>query len=124
VVAQLYRRLAFARPGAINGDVVDSFTSHYRTLASGRRVLTTGRRLLPELADPFRLERVACPVLLVWGDRDRMVTHHGAEVVTAALPETTYVLFEGCGHCPQVEEPERFVQELCAFAEAPAARAA
>jgi pimeloyl-ACP methyl ester carboxylesterase len=124
VVAQLYRRLAFARPGAMNGDVVNSFTSHYRTLASGRRVLATGRRLLPELADAFRLERVACPVLLVWGDRDRMVTHHGADVVTAALPDTTYVLFEGCGHCPQVEEPERFVQELCAFAEAPAARAA
>jgi pimeloyl-ACP methyl ester carboxylesterase len=124
VTAQVYRRLAFARPGAIDGDVVSSFTSHYRTLATGRRVLATGRRLLPELTDPFRLERVRCPMLLVWGDRDRMVTHHGAEQVTAALPDTTYVLLEGCGHCPQVEEPDRFVEELCAFAEAPAERVA
>lgn len=122
VVAQVYRQLAFAR--ATNGDIVDSFTSHYRSLATGRRVLDTGRRLLPELEDPFRLDRVRCPVLLIWGDRDRLVTYRGAELVTAALPNTKHVLFEGCGHCPQIEEPDRFAEELCAFAETPAARAA
>lgn len=123
-MAQLYRQIAFARPGRIDDEVVAAFTRHYRSLATGRRVLATGRRLLPELADPFRLDRIRCPVLLIWGDRDRLVSHAGAASVTAALPETTYVLLEGCGHCPQVEEAERFVQELCAFAEAPAARAA
>jgi pimeloyl-ACP methyl ester carboxylesterase len=122
VVAQFYRRIAFAR--AMNGEVVAAFTSHYRSLSTGRRVLATGRRLLPELEDPFRLERVRCPVLLIWGDRDRLVTHRGAELVTAALPDTTFVLFEGCGHCPQVEEPERFVAALCAFADTASARAA
>jgi pimeloyl-ACP methyl ester carboxylesterase len=123
-VAQVYRQLAFAHPRSIPGDVVAAFTSHYRSLAAGRRVLATGRRLLPELADPFQLERIACPVLLVWGDHDRMVTHRGADQVRAALPDTTYVLIEDCGHCPQVEAPERLVDELCTFAGAPARRAA
>ena len=119
-----YRQLAFARPRAIEGEVVAAFTSHHRDRATVARYLDTGRRLLPELRDPFRLDRVACPVLLVWGDRDRMVTHRGAQRVTDALPGTTYELIDGCGHCPQVEEPDRFVDLLLAFADAPAARAA
>lgn len=123
-MAQLYRQIAFHRPGRIGDDVVSAFAGHYRSLATGRRVLATGRRLLPELADPFRLERVTCPVLLIWGDRDRLVTHEGAALVMAAIPHTNHVLFEGCGHCPQVEEPARFVEELCAFADSLWARAA
>jgi pimeloyl-ACP methyl ester carboxylesterase len=123
-MAQLYRQLAFAQQGRVTDDMVAAFTGHYRTLATGRRILATGRRLLPELADPFRLDRVRCPVLLIWGDRDRMVTHEGSRLVTEAIPHTSYVLFEGCGHCPQVEEPARFVEELVRFAAAPAARAA
>lgn len=123
-MAQVYRQLAFARQERVGDDVVASFTAHYRSLATGRRVLATGRRLLPELVDPFRLDRVRCPVLLIWGDRDRMVTPQGARLVTEAIPHTTYVLLEGCGHCPQVEEPERFVEELIRFAAAPTARAA
>ena len=42
------------------------------------RMLDNGRRLLPELRRRSSCERIACPVLLVWGDRDRMVTHRGA----------------------------------------------
>jgi pimeloyl-ACP methyl ester carboxylesterase len=55
------------------------------------------------------------PVLLIWGDRDRMVTHEGARHVLDALPDTTYILLDGVGHCPQVEAPERFVDALEAF---------
>jgi pimeloyl-ACP methyl ester carboxylesterase len=124
VVGVVYRRLAFARSPANQGEIVRSFTAHHRDPRALARYLDVGRRMLPELQDPFALERVRCPVLLVWGDRDRMVTHRGAQRVTDALPETTYELFEGCGHCPQVEEPDRFVETLVAFSDAPAARAA
>ena len=60
------------------------------------------------------------PVLLVWGDRDRMVPPAGARHVLAALPDVEHVLLEGCGHCPQLEEPERLSTLLLAFAAAPA----
>ena len=62
--------------------------------------------------DNFALADIACPVLLIWGDRDRMVTHEGSRHILDALPETTYVLLDGVGHCPQVEAPERFVAAL------------
>jgi pimeloyl-ACP methyl ester carboxylesterase len=44
-----------------------------------------------------------------------MVTHEGSRHVLEALPDTTYTLLAGVGHCPQVEAPERFVDALEGF---------
>ena len=63
-------------------------------------------------------------MLLIWGDRDRMVSHSGAQRVLDALPDTGYELLEGVGHCPQVEAPERVVALLLEFLAAPAQRVA
>jgi pimeloyl-ACP methyl ester carboxylesterase len=114
-VGEAYRNLAFARPRAVPAETVTAFTAHIRDRGTAARYLSTAQRMLPELRDPFHLERISCPVLLVWGERDRMVTHRGAQRVVDALPETTYELLPGCGHCPQVEEPQRFVDILMKF---------
>jgi pimeloyl-ACP methyl ester carboxylesterase len=112
VVGQAYRALAFAAPRRAAAEVVGSFTAQLRSRDAVAAVLANGRRLLPELHDCFTLEQVRVPVLLVWGDHDRMVTHEGARHIVEALPDTTYVLLDGVGHCPQVEAPERFLTAL------------
>jgi pimeloyl-ACP methyl ester carboxylesterase len=114
-VGEAYRQLAFANPRKAAREVVRAFTDHHRDRASVVRALDNGRRVLPELDMPFALERVRCPVLLVWGDRDRMVTHRGARLVTEAVPDTTYELLEGVGHCPQVEAADRVAELLLGF---------
>jgi pimeloyl-ACP methyl ester carboxylesterase len=124
VVGEAYRQLAFARPRSAAREVVSSFTSHFRDRRAVAGYLDVGRRLLPELHEPFRLAQVGPPVLLVWGDRDRMVPSRGARRVVAALPETTYELLEGIGHCPQVEAADRVTELLLQFLAAPARRAA
>jgi pimeloyl-ACP methyl ester carboxylesterase len=116
VVGEAYRALVFARPRAAAGEVIAAFTGHHRTREAVAAMLANGRRLLPELHGCFALDRVDVPVLLVWGDRDRMVAHTGARHIVDALPATTYVLLDGVGHCPQVEAPERFVAALEDFA--------
>jgi pimeloyl-ACP methyl ester carboxylesterase len=124
VVGEAYRQLAFARPRAAAGDVVTSFTRHFRDRRAVAGYLDSGRRMLPELNDPFRLGDVRVPVLLVWGDRDRMVSHKGSRRVLDALPDTTYELLEGVGHCPQVEAADRVAELLEEFLARPARRAA
>jgi len=75
------------------------------------RFLDVGRRMLPELnLDAFKLDDITVPVLLVWGDRDRMVSHSGARHVLEAVPQARYVELDGCGHCPQLEATERLLE--------------
>ena len=114
-VAEVYRRVAFHRPRAVDPKVVSSFASHFRDRPTAARFLATGRRLYPELADCFRLDRVACPVLVVWGKQDRMVHAKGADLLVDAVPGVRVELLEGCGHCPQLEMPDRFAELLLAF---------
>ncbi|HEY8866593.1 MAG TPA: alpha/beta fold hydrolase [Solirubrobacteraceae bacterium] len=114
-VGRVYRTLAFHRQRDIDGKVVSLFTGHHRDRATVARYLETARRLLPELKDPFALSAIECPLLVVWGDRDRMVAPSGAQRVLEALPETEVELIEGCGHCPQIEEADRVVELLLEF---------
>jgi pimeloyl-ACP methyl ester carboxylesterase len=79
--------------------------------------------VIPELRDPFELERISCPVLLIWGEQDVMVFQTGAGRVVEAAEDARLELIDDCGHCPQLECPERLTSLLLDFA-APVARAA
>jgi pimeloyl-ACP methyl ester carboxylesterase len=114
-VARLYRTLAFAVPDAVEDAVVSAFTAHHADRATVARYLNTAHRLLPELHQPFELGRIAVPVLVVWGDRDRLVFHRGAEQILSMVPGARLELLTGIGHCPQVEAPERFTKLLLEF---------
>jgi pimeloyl-ACP methyl ester carboxylesterase len=114
-VGRVYRSLAFARPREVERGVVAAFCSHISSRRDVVRLWATGRRLLPELRDPFRLDRIRCPVLLVWGDCDRMVYTTGAERVLAEVASTGYEVVEDCGHCPQIEAPDRLARLLLDF---------
>jgi pimeloyl-ACP methyl ester carboxylesterase len=99
----------------VDRGVVSAFTWHHRHRATVAGYLETAHRLLPELHDPYDLARIASPVLVVWGDRDRLVFHRGAQRILRAVPGSRLELLRGVGHCPQVEAPERFTQLLLGF---------
>ena len=123
-VAEVYRRIAFHSPGAVERKVIDAFTSHFADQRTVAGYLATGRALLPELREPFRLERIECPVLIVWGEKDAMVYPKGAQRVIDTVPGARLELLDECGHCPQVECPERFCELLLEFPPLPLADAA
>lgn len=123
-VARLYRQLAFATPSSVDAAVVSAFTWHLRHRASVARHLDIAHRLIPELRQPFELERISAPVLLVWGDRDRLVFPRGADRVLETVTGSRLELLEGVGHCPQIEAPDRFVELLLKFSPEPHAAAA
>ncbi|MCK9248384.1 MAG: alpha/beta hydrolase [Solirubrobacteraceae bacterium] len=106
VISQIYRQLAFAHPMRARRDVVTRHASHFHSRRDVRRLLHTGQRLMEELDDPFAFDRVSCPVLVVWGDRDRMVPHPGGRELVAALPDGRLELLPGVGHSPQIEATE------------------
>jgi pimeloyl-ACP methyl ester carboxylesterase len=107
-VGRAYRSLAFTKPSAVDPTAVASFTRHMADRRDVIRVLATGRRLKPELQDAacFRLARIGCPVLLVWGDADKMVYPSGSERILREVAGARFEVIPSCGHCPQVERPD------------------
>lgn len=67
------------------------------------------RELLARVADS------GIPVLVVWGDDDRILPPHHLEAAAAALPRARTHLFVDAGHMPQVEKAEEFAALAGAF---------
>lgn len=119
VVGRVYSNLVFSSPGQADPEAIASFTRHIPSVSRGSEILDIGRRLLPELENsPFQLDRIVCPLLLIWGDRDRMVFTGGAERVLRTVPYSDIEVIPKCGHCPQLELPARLAQMLLDFPEA------
>ncbi len=55
------------------------------------------------------------PVQLVWGSRDSVIPVSHAEMAHAAMPGSRLELFEGSGHFPFHDDPDRFVEVVEQF---------
>ena len=55
-----------------------------------------------------RLPEIACPTLVVWGDRDRLVPLRDADVFVELIPDAHKVVFEDTGHMSMLERPAAF----------------
>ncbi|MGY1692337.1 alpha/beta fold hydrolase [Geodermatophilus sp. SYSU D01105] len=81
-----------------------------------RAFLTAARSLLLLLADPRLIRRamagIDVPVLLVHGDRDRLVPVSAARDVARRHPTWEYVEMAGVGHVPQLQCPEQLAKHV------------
>jgi len=62
-----------------------------------------------------RLEHIACPTLIVWGDRDRLVPLRDADEFEHLIPDARKIVYADTGHVPMLERPERFNADVAAF---------
>lgn len=62
-----------------------------------------------------RLPEIACPTLVVWGDRDRLISVRDADTFMALIPNARKVIFSDTGHMAMLERPARFNALLAQF---------
>jgi pimeloyl-ACP methyl ester carboxylesterase len=62
-----------------------------------------------------RLGEIVCPTLIVWGDRDRVITVRDAERFAELIPGSRKVIFEDTGHAAMFERPAEFNELLAEF---------
>ena len=55
------------------------------------------------------------PTLIVWGSKDRMIPAWHALTAQRAIPDCRVELFEGAGHFPHLDDPDRFARVLREF---------
>jgi pimeloyl-ACP methyl ester carboxylesterase len=82
-------------------------------LATTRAVIDPGGQTVTAwhhlpLAEPV-------PVLLVWGARDRIIPSWHAVTAQQGFPGSRVEIFEGAGHFPHLDQPERFAAVLREF---------
>ena len=65
--------------------------------------------------DVEELDRIAAPVLLVWGDADPLVDRAAQEDLLARLSTVELAAWPGVVHTPRWEDPARFAAEVAAF---------
>ncbi|ROR91970.1 alpha/beta fold hydrolase [Nocardioides aurantiacus] len=55
------------------------------------------------------------PTLIVWGTKDHMIPAAHAVAAQEAVPDCQVELFEGAGHFPHLDDPDRFARVLRGF---------
>ena len=88
----------------------DTRQAFFRTL---RAVVDLGGQAVTATDRLYLASQV--PTLIVWGDRDPFIPVSHAVAAHEVMPGSRLEVFEGVGHFPHCEAPERFVDVLVDF---------
>ena len=90
-----------------DGEIRHSFVRTLRGIVDhrGQRVSATDRLYLMN----------DIPCLLIWGDHDRIIPVEHGRLAHRAMAASQLAIFEGSGHFPHVDHPERFARTVHAF---------
>ncbi|MBL0388722.1 alpha/beta hydrolase [Tumebacillus sp. ITR2] len=61
------------------------------------------------------LSNCTIPTLIVFGTQDSLITMEMTERTRDAIPGSQVVLYEGIGHSPNIEAPQRLIDDVTAF---------
>ncbi|MFQ6027146.1 MAG: alpha/beta fold hydrolase [Dehalococcoidia bacterium] len=64
---------------------------------------------------PALLASVNIPTRIVWGREDHLVPLECGQIYHKSIPGSDLVVIDNCGHAPQVEKPEEFIQAALDF---------
>ena len=112
------------RPGRDLTEVWDGFTSlgdadtRRAFLATTRAVIDPGGQSVS--AHDYLPEAAPIPTLVVWGTKDRMIPAWHAASATSSIEHCRVVLFQGAGHFPHLDDPDRFAALVREFVRAQA----
>jgi pimeloyl-ACP methyl ester carboxylesterase len=109
-------QLAFHDPSFLTRDFVETRYALAAEPGAQQAVLRTLRGFVS--FGGFRRGQIAAlraamqsmkqPTLIIWGRQDRLVPADHARILEGKLQRASTILFDNCGHFPQVERPLRF----------------
>lgn len=122
-VAQLAERTLHVDRSVVTEEAIDRAMAIARIPGYGAmfhemaRSFASVRGVRPGWRDKLLVEvsRHTRPRVIVWGDRDRILPVKHLDAARRALPHAKVHLFEGVGHMPQLESPDRFGQVTLDF---------
>jgi pimeloyl-ACP methyl ester carboxylesterase len=108
-------RRAVADPALVTDTLVERFV----TMLRRDRTRDAQERRLQQRASERqpvdRLHEIAAPTLILWGDQDRLLPVAFAARFDADIPDSRAIVYPGIGHLPQLEAPERSLEDVRRF---------
>ena len=107
----------YGDPGRIAPGTLEGYSRPFEKpggLEYGLRILSTWNKDLEDLESCLPKIR-NLPTLIIWGERDRAVDPASARSLQDYFQNARLVTFDGVGHLPYEETPERFNQAIVAY---------
>lgn len=94
------------------------FADELRKMVSTETVQSIVREASPaDLVSPADVAKLTMPVLLIWGQREKLLPYEGLDFFKSCLPPHSEIHeVEHFGHMPQIEHPSHFVERVERFA--------
>ena len=67
--------------------------------------------------DTSELPTLRTPTLIIWGDRDTIIDRVATDTLARSISSSRLLVYEGVGHSPHWEDPDRFARDLAVFVE-------
>jgi pimeloyl-ACP methyl ester carboxylesterase len=108
-------RNVYADPGQVTPELVDRY--YELTLREGNRESLTQRMKLRETDAQAAglIKTIGQPTLILWGAQDRLIPEPSGQRFHQDIVGSQYVVFDGLGHVPQEEDPQRSVAQVLKF---------
>ena len=109
--------LSYHNPAKFRIDL-SSFTDAQRqAMGANRAALAVygGKASFPDPTLLGRLQSVRVPVLVVWGESDRVADPEYGRAFAAAIPGGRFQLLSGTGHMPMLETPDQLLAAIRTF---------
>jgi len=94
------------------------FADELRKMVSTETVKSIVRQVSPaDMVAPDSVSKLPMPVLLIWGQREKLLPYEGLDFFRSCLPPHSEIHeAEGFGHIPQMNHPRAFVKRVQTFA--------
>jgi pimeloyl-ACP methyl ester carboxylesterase len=112
-------RLSFHDPSKFRFDP-SALSEEQRAIGAANQAalrVYAGPHLMADPTLPERLAAIDRPVLVAWGESDKVVDADYGRAYAEAVPGAEFRLLEGTGHMPQTETPEQLLPVVTEFAE-------
>ncbi|ATW04450.1 alpha/beta hydrolase [Sphingorhabdus sp. YGSMI21] len=101
----------FAQPERLTEEQVDRYWELLRF--PGNRKAAVDRGKTPRQPEKWdEVGTLEMPVLLLWGEQDRVIPVSHARAFEAAIPDSKLIIYADAGHLPMEETPEQVAKDI------------
>jgi pimeloyl-ACP methyl ester carboxylesterase len=105
-VDALARSLMYADRRRADPEMLELLTATLHDRAAGRQLMRAALAYATEVKTDQPVGPISCPVTIVQGRRDRIVSVAAGRRLHSLIPHSRFVVLEKAGHCPQLDAPD------------------